>query len=147
MFKKEMICIWRGIHLCAAACSMTLRFTISSSFLSTQNLRIDRNYTLSIFMLVVLCSSISIFNVTRHAYYINIYSCYSFLHAFNFQITYYSTTCIFNAIFHFTTPFMRFKHIHKNPIYTRQCWLFHFDYSNHIFDGFPLMNPALIIIR
>ena len=42
---------------------------------------------------------------------------------------------------------MRFKHIHKNPIYTRQCWLFHFDYSIHISDGFRLMNPALIIIR
>ena len=51
MFKKEMICIWRGIHLYAAACFMTLRFTILSSFLSTRNLRIDKNYTLSIFML------------------------------------------------------------------------------------------------
>ena len=51
LFKKEMICIWRGIHLYAAACSMTLHFTISSSFLSTRNLRIDKNDTLSIFML------------------------------------------------------------------------------------------------
>ena len=41
---------------------------------------------------------------------------------------------------------MRFKHIHKNLIYICQCWLFHFDYSNHISDGFHLMNPALIII-
>ena len=51
MFKKEMICIWRGIYLYAATCSMTLRFMILSSFLSTRNLRIDKNYTLSIFML------------------------------------------------------------------------------------------------
>ena len=51
MFKKEMICIWRGIYLYAATCSMTLRFAILSSFLSTRNLRIDKNYTLSIFML------------------------------------------------------------------------------------------------
>ena len=31
--------------------SMTLRLTILSSFLSTRNLRIDKNYTLNIFML------------------------------------------------------------------------------------------------
>ena len=42
---------------------------------------------------------------------------------------------------------MRFKHIHKNPIYTRQCWSFHFDYLIHFYDGFRLMNPSLIIIR
>ena len=40
-----------GINLYAATCFMTLRFTILSSFLSTRNLRIDKNYTLSIFML------------------------------------------------------------------------------------------------
>ena len=39
---------------------------------------------------------------------------------------------------------MRFKHIRKNTIYTRQCWLFHFDYSIHISDGFRLMNLALL---
>ena len=83
----------------------------------------------------------------NHAYYINIYSCYSFPHAFNLQIIYHITTCIFNATIHFTIQFMRFKHMHKNPIYTHQCWLFHFDYSIHISDGFHLMNPALIIIR
>ena len=49
--KKEMICIWRGIYLYSTTSSMTLRFTILSSFLSTRNLRIDKNYTLSIFML------------------------------------------------------------------------------------------------
>ena len=67
MFKKEMICIWRGIHLYAAACFMTIRFTILSSFLSTRNLRIDKNYTLSIFMLSGSIHSISIFNLTWHA--------------------------------------------------------------------------------
>ena len=76
-----------------------------------------------------------------------LYSCYSFSHAFILQIIYHITTCIFYAIIQFTIQFMIFKHIHKNPIYTRQCWLFHFDYSIHISDGFRLMNPALIIIR
>ena len=80
----------------------------------------------------------------NHAYYINIYSCYSISHAFNFQIIYYITTCIFNATIHFTIQFLRFKHIHKNPIYTRQCWLFHFDYSIHISDGFRLTIPPLL---
>ena len=40
-----------GIYLYAATCSMTLRFTILSSLMSTRNLCIDKNYTLSIFML------------------------------------------------------------------------------------------------
>ena len=48
---KEMICIWRGIYLYAATCSMTLRFLILPSFLFTRNLHIDKNYALSIFML------------------------------------------------------------------------------------------------
>ena len=48
---NDMICIWRGIYLYAATCSMTLRFAILSSFLSTQNLCKDKNYTLNIFML------------------------------------------------------------------------------------------------
>ena len=51
MFKKEMICAWRGMYLYTATCFMTLCFAILSSFLSTQNLRIDKNYTLSIFIL------------------------------------------------------------------------------------------------
>ena len=51
MFKKEMICAWRGMYLYTVTCFMTPRFAILSSFLSTQNLRIDKNYTLSIFML------------------------------------------------------------------------------------------------
>ena len=50
-FQKEMICIWRGIYLYAATFSMTLRFLILSSFLSTRNLRINKNYKLNIFML------------------------------------------------------------------------------------------------
>ena len=49
--QKEMICIWRGIYLYAATLSMTLRFSILPSFLFTRNLRIDKNYTLSIFIL------------------------------------------------------------------------------------------------
>ena len=51
MCSKEMICIWRGIHLYAATFSMTLRFLLLAFFMFTQNLHIDKNYTLSIFML------------------------------------------------------------------------------------------------
>ena len=51
MLKKEMICIWWGIYLYATTLSMTLRFLILASFLFTRNLHIDKNYTLSIFML------------------------------------------------------------------------------------------------
>ena len=40
--QKEMICKWRGIYLYTVTCSMTLRFTILSSFPSTRNLRIDK---------------------------------------------------------------------------------------------------------
>ena len=49
--QKGIICIWRGIYLYAATFSMTLRFLILPSFLFTRNLRIDKNYELSIFML------------------------------------------------------------------------------------------------
>ena len=91
--QKGNVCIWQGIHLYAAACFMTLRFTILSSFLSTRNLRIDKNYTLSIF---ILSGSIQFYfniqfnwaciNYLNRAYYINIYSCYSLSHAFIFTI-------------------------------------------------------------
>ena len=74
-------------------------------------------------------------------------SCHSFSHAFILHFIYHITTCIFNAIIQFTIQFMKFKYTHKNPIYTRQCWLFQFDYLIHISDGFRLMNPTLIIIR
>ena len=40
-FKKEMICIRRGIHLYAVTFSMTLCFLILPSLLFTRNLRID----------------------------------------------------------------------------------------------------------
>ena len=49
--QKEMICIWRGIYLYATNFSMTLRFLILPDFLFTRNPRIDKNYTLNIFML------------------------------------------------------------------------------------------------
>ena len=49
--QKEMICIWWGIYLYAATFSITLRFLLLVSFPFTRNLHIDKNYTLSIFML------------------------------------------------------------------------------------------------
>ena len=49
---------------------MTLRYLILPSFLFTRNLRIDKNYMLSISCLVVLYSSISIFSLTQHAFII-----------------------------------------------------------------------------
>ena len=97
IFKREMICIWRGIDLYAATCFMTLRFMILSSFLSTRNLRIDKNYMLSIFMLSG--STISIFNLTWHAF--NIKPC----------ILYQHILMLFNfACFHFYNSFIISQH-------------------------------------
>ena len=87
-----MICIWRGIYLYAATFSMTLRFLILPFFLSTRNMRIDKNYTLSIFM---LSGSIQVysnfqFNMTCIYHKImpfisNYTHAYSFSHAFTLQ--------------------------------------------------------------
>ena len=134
-----MICIWRGIYLYAVTCFMTLRFTILSSFLSTQNPRIDKKLHAKHFYALWFFTVLFKYSI--------IYSCYSFSHTLILQIIYYITTCISNATIHFIIQFMRFKHIHKIPFSTRQCWFFHFDYSIHIYDGFRLMNPAIIIIR
>ena len=112
MFKKEMICIWRGIYLYAATCSMTLRFTILSSFLCTRNPRIYKNYTLRILCLVVLYSSISIFNLTWHAF--NIKPCLLYQH-----ILMLFTFACFHFTIHLSYHNMQFQCINSihNSIY------------------------------
>ena len=98
--QKGMICIY------AATFSMTLRFLILPSFLFTRNLRIDKNYTLSIFMLsgsiqfysnfqfnmtCIYHKIMSVISNYTHAYSLHmlslykslIISKYAFSHAFN----------------------------------------------------------------
>ena len=80
---------------------MILRFLILPSFLFTRNLRIDKNYTLRIFM---LSSSIQLysnfqFNMTciyrKTMPFISNYThAYSFSHAFNLQIIDHIKICI-----------------------------------------------------
>ena len=70
--------------------------------------------------------------IYKQCLYIHLYSCYSFLHAFNIPIIYQShimhSQC--NSSFH--NHFMRFKHIHNNPI-----TLVNIDYSIHNFWRIP----------
>ena len=80
---------------------MTLRFLILSYFLFTRNLHIDKNYTLSIFMLsssIQLCSNFQ-FNMTciyhKTMPFISNYThAYSFSHAFTLQIIDHIKICI-----------------------------------------------------
>ena len=102
--KKEMIWIWWGIYLYVATFSMTLRFLILPSFLLTRNLRIDKNYTLSIFMLsgsIQFYSNFQ-FNMTciyhkTMSFVSNYTHAYSFSHAFTLQIIYHIKICIFTC--------------------------------------------------
>ena len=99
--QKEMICIWRGIYLYAVTFSMTLCFLILPSFLFTRNLHIDKNYTLSIFMLsgsIQLYSNFQ-FNMTyiyhKTMPFISNYThAYSFSHAFTLKIIDHIKICI-----------------------------------------------------
>ena len=128
-----MICIWRGIYLYAATLSMTLRFLILPLFLFTQNLCIDKNCTLSIFILsgsIQLYSNFQ-FNLTciyhKIMFFLSSILMLSLPHAFTFQIIYhikYASSHAFNllkslimskcAIPYATnhlTQIMRFKHV------------------------------------
>ena len=128
-----MICIWRGIYLYATTLSMTLHFLILPPFLFTRNLCIDKNYTLSIFMLsgsIQLYSNFQ-FNMTcvyhKIMPFISSILMLSLSHAFTFQIIdhiKYASSHAFNllkslimskcAIPHTTNhlaQIMRFKHI------------------------------------
>ena len=156
-----MICIWRGIYLYAVTFSMTLRFLILSSFLFTQNLRIDKNYTLSIFMLSgsIQFYSIFQFNMTCiyyktmpflyqtilmliHFHMLSLYksliiSNYAFSHAFNLlKSNHEIQTYTFKDVFSLQISF-----------FTDQSLLSHFVYTIHIHDEFRLMNPVLFVIR
>ena len=91
--QKQMICIRRGIYLYAATFSITLRFLILPSFPFTQNLRIDKNYTLNIFMLSGSIQFYSNFQLNMTCIYhktmpfiSNYTHAYSFSHAFTLQI-------------------------------------------------------------
>ena len=117
MFKKEMICIWRGIYLYATTCFMTLCFLILSSFLFTRNLRIDKNYTLSIFMLSGSKKLYSKFQFNMTCIYhktmpfISSYThAYSFSHTFILQIVDHIKYAFSHETNHSTIQFMRFKH-------------------------------------
>ena len=80
---------------------MTLRFLILSSFLFTRNLRIDKNYTLSIFMLSGSIQFYSNFQFNMTCIYhktmpfiSNYTHAYSFSHAFTLQIIDHIKICI-----------------------------------------------------
>ena len=109
-----MISIWRGIYLYATTFSMSLCFLILPSFSLTRYLCIDKNYTLSIFMLsgsIRFHSQIQ-FNI-RHAFILN--HTFYFIHdqcktilmlihfhmLFTLQIIDHIKICIF-TYFHFT---------------------------------------------
>ena len=79
---------------------MTLRFMILPSFLFTQNLRIEKNYTLRIFMLSGSIQFYSNFQFNMTCIYhkimpfISNYTlAYSFPHAFTLQIIYHIKIC------------------------------------------------------
>ena len=83
---------------------MTLRFLILPSFLFTQNLHIDKNYTLSIFMLsgYIQFDSNFQFNTTciyrKTIHFISNYThAYSFSYAFTLQIIDHINMCIFTC--------------------------------------------------
>ena len=104
MCSKEMICIRRGIHLYAATFSMTLPFLLLAFFLFTRNLRIDKNYTLSIFMLSGSIQFYSNFPIKldmhlskNHVFYIKLYSCLFISHAFTLKIIDHINICIFTC--------------------------------------------------
>ena len=83
---------------------MILRFLILPFFLFTRNMRIDKNYTLSIFMLsgsIQLYSNFQ-FNTTciyhKTMPFISTYThAYSFSHAFTLQIIDHIKICIFTC--------------------------------------------------
>ena len=99
-----MVCIRQGIYLYAATFSMTLSFFILPSFLFTRNLRIDKNYTLSIFMLSGSIQFYSNFQFnttciyhTTMLFYIHYTHANSFSHAFTLQIIDHIKICIFTC--------------------------------------------------
>ena len=83
---------------------MTLRFLILPSFMFTRNLCIDKNYTLSIFMLSGSIQFYSNFQFNTTCIYhktmpfiSNYTHAYSFSHAFTLQIIDHIKICIFTC--------------------------------------------------
>ena len=138
---------------------MTLRFLILSSLLFTRNLRIDKNYTLSIFMLSGSIQFYSNFQFSMTCIYhktmpfiSNYTHAYSFSHAFTLQIIDHIKYAFSHATNHSTIQFIRFEHtllkmclVYKSHLHSSSS-LFHFVYTIHIHDGFHSMNPVLFII-
>ena len=97
---------------------MTLRFLILPSFLFTRNLHLDKNYTLSIFMLsgsIQLYSNFQ-FNWTciyhkTMSFISNYTHAYSFSHAFTLRIIDHVKICIF-------TCYKSFNSNHEIQTYT-----------------------------
>ena len=139
---------------------MTPRFLILSSFLFTRNLRIDKNYTLSIFMLSGSIQFYSNFQFSMTCIYhktmsftSNYTHAYSFSHAFTLQIIDHIKYAFSHATNHSTIQFMRFKHtllkmclVYKSHFYSSKFFISQV-YSFHIHDGSRLVNPVLFIIR
>ena len=90
------------MYLYATTRFMTLRFTILSSFLSTRNLQIDKNHTLSIFMLsgsiqfYFNIQSMYLLHILIHVLISYIDSCtrfmYSFVYSFHSYLVNYQNT-------------------------------------------------------
>ena len=124
---------------------MTLCFLILPSFLFTRNLRIDKNYTLSIFMLSGSIKFYSNFQFIMTCIYhktmpfiSNYTHVYSFSHAFTLQIIDHIKYAFSHATKHSTIQFMRFKHtlirmclVYKSHLHLSSS-LFHFVYAIHI---------------
>ena len=139
---------------------MTLCCLILSSFLFTRNLRIDKNYTLSIFMLSGSIQLYSNFQFSTTCIYhktmpfiSNYTHAYSFSHAFTLQIINHIKYAFSHATNHSTIQFMRFKHtllkmclVYESHLHSLSS-LFHFVYTIHIHDGFRSVNPVLFIIQ
>ena len=139
---------------------MTLRFLILSSFLFTRNLRVDKNYNLSIFMLSGSIQFYSNFQFSLTCIYhktmsfiSNYTHAYSFSHAFTLQIIDHTKYAFSHVTNHSTIQFMRFKHtllkmclVYKSHLHSSSL-LFHFVYTIYIHDGFRSVNPVLFIIR
>ena len=139
---------------------MTPCFLLLASFSFTQNLCIDNNYTLSIFMLSGSIQFYSNFQFNMTCIYHQIMPfipnnthAYSFSHAFTLQIIDHIKYAFSHATNYTTIQFMRFKRtllkmclVYKSHLQSSSS-LFHFVYAIHIHDGFRSVNPVLFFIR
>ena len=115
MFKRYAMQM-TGYILIRRTLSMTLHFLILSSFLFTRNLRIDKNYMLSIFMLSGSIQFYSNFQFNLTCIYLKIMPFISnYTHVYSFHmLSLYKSLIIFKYAFshvtnHSTIQFMRFK--------------------------------------